>query len=47
MMPTADFECFCGGAFASREQLIQHNVHQHDMDENESRRLVMEKYPEE
>jgi hypothetical protein len=42
----ADYECFCGEGFESRDDLIQHNVEEHDMSEGESRRRVMEKYPE-
>lgn len=40
------YECFCGDAFDSREALIDHNVEEHDMNEGESRRRVMDKYPE-
>lgn len=39
------FECFCGDRFADRDELIQHNVAEHDMTETESRRRVNEKYP--
>jgi len=41
----AEFECFCGDMFGSREELIQHNVDAHDMSERESREKVMQKYP--
>lgn len=41
----AEFQCFCGDAFESRDDLIQHNVSGHDMSEDESRRAVDEKYP--
>ena len=41
----AEFECFCGDTFSSRDDLIQHNVDEHDMSMGESRRKVMEKYP--
>ncbi|GEM_PF-4360565 len=41
----AEFECFCGDAFETREELILHNVEEHDMSQDESRRRVMEKYP--
>lgn len=39
------FECFCGDAFGSRGDLIEHNVDQHEMSMDESRQKVMEKYP--
>lgn len=39
------FQCFCGDGFDDREQLVQHNVSEHSMAEDESRRKVMEKYP--
>ena len=42
----ADYECFCGDAFDSRDELIDHNVEEHDMSREESRRRVLEKYPE-
>lgn len=40
------YECFCGDRFDFREQLIDHNVELHDQDIGESRRAVMEKYPQ-
>ncbi|MEA3201373.1 MAG: hypothetical protein QOE90_2801 [Thermoplasmata archaeon] len=40
-----DFECFCGEGFETRDDLIQHNVQEHDMSETESESRVMEKYP--
>lgn len=45
MDDTGSFECFCGDRFTSRDDLIQHNVSDHDMREEESRRKVLEKYP--
>ena len=41
-----DYQCFCGDSFSSREDLIAHNIEAHDMNEGESRRSVLEKYPE-
>lgn len=41
-----EFECFCGDAFASRNDLMQHNVEEHNMPMSESRQKVLEKYPE-
>jgi hypothetical protein len=41
----ADFACFCGDAFETRDELIQHNVDVHDMSETESESRVLEKYP--
>jgi hypothetical protein len=41
----ADFECFCGESFGDREELIQHNVDQHQMTMDESRQKVLDKYP--
>jgi hypothetical protein len=43
---TEPYACFCGGAFATREALIQHNVQEHDWSQDASRRAVEEKYPE-
>jgi hypothetical protein len=40
-----EFECFCGDTFDTREELIQHNVEEHDMSPDESRQKVIEKYP--
>lgn len=40
-----DFECFCGDRFETREGLIRHNVDAHQMEPEESRRSVLEKYP--
>ncbi|HVM45601.1 MAG TPA: hypothetical protein VM582_06665 [Candidatus Thermoplasmatota archaeon] len=40
------YECFCGDGFGTREDLIQHNVSRHGWNEGESRRKVLEKYPE-
>lgn len=40
------FECFCGTTFDDRQQLIQHNVAEHDMSEQQSRDAVMDKYPQ-
>lgn len=45
MDDTRSFECFCGDRFDSRDELIAHNVSQHEMGEDESRRKVLEKYP--
>ena len=44
-MDENSFECFCGDTFGSLDDLIQHNVNEHDMSPDESRRKVMEKYP--
>ena len=41
-----EFECFCGDVLVSRDELIQHNVDAHEMDGAESRRRVLQKYPE-
>jgi hypothetical protein len=41
----AEFECFCGDTFDTRDQLIQHNVDGHEMSRDESMRAVMDKYP--
>ncbi|HET6404089.1 MAG TPA: hypothetical protein VFH78_05540 [Candidatus Thermoplasmatota archaeon] len=41
-----NYECFCGDGFDSREQLMSHNVSSHGMGEGDSRRAVIEKYPE-
>lgn len=42
----ATYECFCGDSFELREELIDHNVTDHGWNVGESRRAVMEKYPE-
>jgi hypothetical protein len=41
----AEFECFCGEAFGTRDDLILHNVEDHGMTQDESRQRVLEKYP--
>lgn len=46
MAAQGQFQCFCGESFADREMLVQHNVDEHAMGEAESRRRVLEKYPE-
>lgn len=46
-MDHKSYDCFCGGGFESREALIGHNVSEHGWNEGDSRRAVMEKYPEE
>jgi hypothetical protein len=40
------YACSCGDAFDGREALIDHNVSAHAWDLGDSRRAVMEKYPE-
>lgn len=40
------YDCFCGDTFDTREALIAHNVSDHGWSEGDSRRAVMEKYPE-
>lgn len=40
------YECFCGETFPDREALIAHNVTNHGWDQGDSRRAVMEKYPD-
>ena len=40
------YSCFCGDGFDRREDLIEHNVGAHGWNVGESRRAVMEKYPE-
>ena len=44
-MEQQGFECFCGDRFDSRQELIDHNVQSHGMNEQESRSKVEEKYP--
>lgn len=44
-MESSSFECFCGQQFDGREDLVQHNVENHDMNEQASREAVDEKYP--
>lgn len=49
MDPSQDpqqYECFCGAAFGRSDDLIQHNVQEHEMAQEESARRVMEKYPQ-
>jgi hypothetical protein len=41
-----EYQCFCGDSFGSRDELIEHNVDEHGMSRDESRRKVWEKYPE-
>ena len=45
-MEQNSYECFCGTGFGHREELISHNVKDHGWNEGESRRSVLEKYPE-
>lgn len=44
--PEPSYACFCGDAFEHREALIAHNVQDHGWNEGDSRRAVMEKYPD-
>jgi hypothetical protein len=40
------YECFCGDDFQAREDLIEHNVSSHGWSIGDSRRAVLDKYPE-
>jgi hypothetical protein len=41
----ADFQCFCGESFGTRDLLVEHNVDVHGMQRDESQRAVDQKYP--